>query len=771
MTQVREIQNNFNAGELSPLIRGRVDQARYFNGLETCLNWVPLVQGGLRKRGAWKYAGGVKTNATATYVFPFIFNATNAYILEVGNLYIRIWRADATTGEPAAVGAPTEVVTTYATADLSALQFRQSADTVYITHASYEPRKLERISDTSWRITTISFLPPPTYQAKTDLQRTMYASAATGTGVTLTAGGAGTGANSFFASDQGRYITTNDGGKAIIRTIVSPDAVTADILEGSFKLVASPYAASEWWLLGSPNCLIDTSLPVHLGSSATITSRDTAGGVVRNAFRTGSTTGDVGKYIHMLGGTLKITAVNTSTEVSATMLNLVNAGALTPTSAVAGNWTLEKDTWDATRGYPKAATLGEQRLLFSGAAGEPDTIRGSIIGDYQNFGPGTADDMELIYVLASNEVNIVNWIAFTKFLVVGSARAEWTLKGQLDTGLTPTAVIVKPETFHGSQNGYITKVGNALQYIEWGGRRIREFLYDYLTDAYESEDLTAFADHLTWTTTFLSSAYSQTPYSLLWFVRSDGTLCALTYYRKEKVLGWSRHTTATGAGTSTIESVAVIPNDVKNRNDVWAVIKRTINGATVRYIEVLDWDKYLDCSKTYAGAATATITGLSHLAAESVMIRGTAADGIVRIYPAQTVTADQVTGLSPTVTDAEVGINFTATAKTQRLELPGQATLQGRMKAFGQMVLRCFNTPLLSIGGVRYKAGGVVAGYTAGTVFVIPTTTGMIGTATEDGDLVIGVTQYDTDGRVTITQDLPVPSTLTMLTAPVSVGE
>lgn len=762
MPTIREIQNNFNAGELSPLIRGRIDQARYFNGLETCLNWVPLVQGGIRKRGGFKYAGGVKTNATATYLFPFIFNATNAYILEVGNLYIRIWRANTTTGEPEKVGAPTEVTTTYATADLSSLVLRQSADVVYITHASYAPRKLERISETSWRLTTISFLPPPTYEAKTDLATTMYSSHATGSGRTLTMGD-----TTFLAGDVGRYVTTTDGGKAIITALVDSANVTVDILEGTFKLVAAPYASGEWWLLGSPTSLMSTDIPAGIGDTVTLTGRNTANTANKNTWRPG----DVGKYVHILGGTVKLKTYTSAQVANGLCVTLLSNGASTPSTAVGGAWTLETETWDATRGFPAACTLGEQRLLFAGAAGEPDTIRGSVLGDYQNFGPGTDDDMSLIYVLASNEVNVIKWLDFKKFLLVGSMRAEWTLKGELDTGLTPAAVIVKPETFHGSQNGYITKIGNGVQFIEWGGRRIREFLYDYLTDAYEAEDLTAFADHLTWSNTFLSTAYQQTPYSLLWAVRSDGTLCGLAYHRKEKVLGWSRHTTATGAGTSTIESAAIIPNNVKNRDDLWVVVKRTINGATVRYIEVLDWDKYLDCSLTYSGAATATITGLSHLAAESVMIRGTAADGIERIYPAQTVTSNQVTGLSPTVTDAEVGINFTATAETQRLELPGQATLQGRMKAFGQMTLRCLNTPLLSIGSVRYKAGGVVAGYTAGTVFVIPTTTGMIGTSTDDGDLVIGVTQYDTDGRVTITQDLPVSSILTMLAAPVSVGE
>ena len=762
MPTVHQAQNNFNSGELSPLLRGRIDQARYYNGPDTCLNWVPLVQGGIRVRGAWKYAGGVKTNSTATYVWPFVFNATNAYILEVGNLYIRIWRANTTTGEPEAVGAPTEVTTTYATADLAALQFRQSADTVYITHASYAPAKLERVSETSWRLTTISFLPPPTAEIKTNLATTMYSSNATGSGRTLTLGAANA-----LIGDKGRFVTTTDGGKALITAVPTTSTYTVDILEGSFKLVADPYASGDWWLLGSPTShLVYASFyQTGVGETITIAPKDPDLTTNRNTFRSG----DVGKYLHFLGGTAKITVFTSAAQIDILCLSAFTESTAALYYAIPGSWTMESDTWTSGRGYPKAATLGEQRLLFAGAAGEPDNIRGSVIGDYQSFARGTSDDMELNYVLASNEVNVINWLAFTKFLLVGSARAEWTLKGQLDTGLTPTAVVIKPETFHGSQNGYITKVGNALQYIEWGGRRIREFLYDYLTDAYESEDLTAFADHLTWSTTFLSSAYQQTPYSILWFVRSDGTLCGLTYYRKEKVLGWSRHTTATAAGTSVIESAAVIPNSVKNRDDLWAVIKRTIDGGTVRYIEVLDWDKYLDCSKSYSGAATATITGLSHLAAESVMIRGTAADGIERIYPAQTVTSDQVTGLSPTVETAEVGIAFTATAMTCRIEKPG-AELAGKIKGFGEMKVRCLNLPVLSIGGVRYKAGGVVAGYTAGSVFVIPTGTGAISSSTADGDLIIPVNGYDRDGRVTLTQNLPLGGTVTMLMAEVSVG-
>ncbi len=86
----------------------------------------------------------------------FEFSTTQAYILEFGNLYFRIYKdegqiVDSTSGEPI------EVTTTYAEADLFDLKFSQDADTIYIAHPSYAPRKITRSSHTSWTIAAVSF--------------------------------------------------------------------------------------------------------------------------------------------------------------------------------------------------------------------------------------------------------------------------------------------------------------------------------------------------------------------------------------------------------------------------------------------------------------------------------------------------------------------------------------------------------------------------------------------------------------------------------------
>jgi hypothetical protein len=88
--KVSPIQQSFNAGELSPLMYARSDVAKYKNGLTKCLNAVPLVQGGWARRSGTYYVAPTKANGAARLV-RFEFSTTQAYILELGNLYSRFY--------------------------------------------------------------------------------------------------------------------------------------------------------------------------------------------------------------------------------------------------------------------------------------------------------------------------------------------------------------------------------------------------------------------------------------------------------------------------------------------------------------------------------------------------------------------------------------------------------------------------------------------------------------------------------------------------------
>jgi hypothetical protein len=200
-------QNNFNGGELSPLVYGRVDLEKYQNGLKLCNNFVPLVQGPVERRPGTKHVAEVKTSAAKTRVVPFQFSTEQAYILEFGNTYVRFYKDR---GQILSGGSPVELTTTYVTADLFDLKFTQSADVLYITHPSYPPRKLERLSDTSWTITNITFLDGP--YLLTNATATTLGLSGTSGSVTVTAS-ATTGINNdtgFQTTDVGRLIRWED---------------------------------------------------------------------------------------------------------------------------------------------------------------------------------------------------------------------------------------------------------------------------------------------------------------------------------------------------------------------------------------------------------------------------------------------------------------------------------------------------------------------------------------------------------------------------------
>src|SRR5258708_6458795 len=91
MARATQLQTNFNGGEWSPLAYGRVDLAKYKNGLATCLNYVPTSQGGLTRRPGTRFVAEVKNSANPVRLQRFEFSVTQAYMLEFGAGYIRFY--------------------------------------------------------------------------------------------------------------------------------------------------------------------------------------------------------------------------------------------------------------------------------------------------------------------------------------------------------------------------------------------------------------------------------------------------------------------------------------------------------------------------------------------------------------------------------------------------------------------------------------------------------------------------------------------------------
>jgi len=148
------IQPSFTGGELAPSLHARVDLAKYAVGLKTCRNFVVQAHGGVSNRAGTKFICETKDSTKTTRLIPFEFNTEQTYVLEFGDLIMRVIKDG---GQVESSGSPVEITTPYAHTELANLKFTQSADVMTLCHPSHPPKELKRTSHTAWTLTSVSF--------------------------------------------------------------------------------------------------------------------------------------------------------------------------------------------------------------------------------------------------------------------------------------------------------------------------------------------------------------------------------------------------------------------------------------------------------------------------------------------------------------------------------------------------------------------------------------------------------------------------------------
>lgn len=163
MPRVNILQTNFTAGELTPRMKGRRDVARYQNGAEKIENAIVLVHGGAERRWGLRYCGTAKHSGVAdraTYVLPYVFNRDQAYVLEFGHLYVRVFDIDG--GQLVdALDVPIEIVSPYTSAQLAEVSYHQGGDTLLLYHPDVPTQRLQRQSATVWTMQPVPWVVEP----------------------------------------------------------------------------------------------------------------------------------------------------------------------------------------------------------------------------------------------------------------------------------------------------------------------------------------------------------------------------------------------------------------------------------------------------------------------------------------------------------------------------------------------------------------------------------------------------------------------------------
>ena len=324
---------------------------------------------------------------------------------------------------------------------------------------------------------------------------------------------------------------------------------------------------------------------------------------------------------------------------------------ITGTIEASDEWSL--GAFSTQTGYPSTVCFYEERLVFAGTTEQPQTIFFSESGGFEQFKEGSADGDAMRYSIASQQVNIIRYLQPLRVLVVGTSGGEFAASSSA-TGepLTPTNVQIKRQTTYGASKVSPIQSGNAVLFLQRAKRKIRELMYNFDVDGYMAPDMTILAEHVS-EGGFNDMDIQQEPDNIIWAVRADGQLCGLTYRREEEVVAWHRHKLG-GAFTGVhgsyasktydygiVESVASIPSDL-DEDDLYVVVKRTVNSATKRYIEKLAPLNFgtdvadaifVDSSLSYAGVSN-TLNGAINTTATTITLTSSSAfttSGAVKI--------------------------------------------------------------------------------------------------------------------------------------------
>jgi hypothetical protein len=670
---------SFTAGELSPRMEGRTDFQKYYSSGTILENFVVEPHGPITRRPGTYFVTEVKDSTKKTRLIPFTFSTAQAYILEFGNQYIRFYKNQ---GQILSGASAYEIATPYLETELFDIKFAQSADVMYLCHKNYPTKKLSRTGHTAWTLTNVDFTYGPFMPINIEDTK-LSCSAIIGSAITITADSIiginnGTG---FQTTDIGRLIKIGDSeGYAKITARASTTSITAEVLEplstttpGELKKNCSTsdttiYAVSVTNFPTAGTILIENEQITYTGLDTTA---NTFTGCTRAAYSTTAAVHNAANKIYL--------------------------STIVPTT----NWSL--GYFNSVNGYPTTVTFFEQRLVFGGSLSYPQTIWFSKSGSYENFSSGTKDDSAMVYTIASNQVNAITALKATRTLIVATTGGEFTVSsGANQDAVTPTNLnIRKQSSFGSSQASDAISIGAATLFVQRAKRKIRELAYNFSTDGYLAPDLTILAEHVT-SSGVVQMEYQQEPYGILWCIRTDGVLIGMTYDRAQDIVAWHRHYFGGlfQGGHAVCESIAVI-DGTQNEDEVWVIVKRTINGVTKRYIEYLtpynfnsdlNTFHFLDAGLHYSGSATSRLSGLTHLEGQTVSVIVNGAT-----HPDCVVRSGAITLLRST-TDARVGLNYTSTLQTMRLDEGFKGTDQTKTKRIFDVTLRFLETVGAKVG-------------------------------------------------------------------------
>ncbi len=602
--------------------------------------------------------GSYHTATLKTGTHSLAFTPTGDFYINFSSALSYSVRVDSVSVESSGV---MELSSPWAEVDLASIRYKQSADVVYLACDGYQQRRIERRNNDSWSLVLYEPLDGPFGVINTG-PITITPSALTGD-ITLTAS-----KDLFIGSSSehsGTLYKLTSSGQVVQTSVTAEDSFTGSILVtgvGSSRdfsvSIAGTWSATVTLQRSTDDATWEDVQTYTANTTTTFSDGlDNVEYYYRIGVKTGDfTSGTVELGLSFSGGTLtgivKIRSVSSATSASASVIK-----ALGGTDAT-DDW--YEGQWDATAGFPTAISLYEGRLWHAGRG----SLWGSVSDGYSSFdGDVTGDSGPINRAIGEGPVDRVHWLAGLQRLLMGTTGAEISIRStSFDEPLTSDNANLKRSGSQGAAAVDCVEDGTIGLFVQASGSKVYQLSYKLENNDYDSVDLSELAPEIT-QPSIVKIVIQHQPDTRIHCVRSDGKVAILVKDSAENTLAWVLYET-----DGEVEDAIVLPGSIEDK--VYYTVKRTINGSTVRYLE--RWalesegqggtnNKLADSFVYYPGASVSTITGLSHLEGEEVVLWGNGKD-----LGTYTVTSGSITP-SEAVTSYCIGLPYTADFKSTKL--------------------------------------------------------------------------------------------------------
>ncbi|MBR0700174.1 hypothetical protein JQ599_09705 [Bradyrhizobium diazoefficiens] len=604
----------FAAGELGVQLIGRADLAKYQIAVERMENFIVMKGGGATRAPGTRFVLELKNQSQRGKLIPFRRTSTDYYALVINDGAARFVRQGGFLQNTDTT--PYEASVSWVEADLANLRAAQAGDAIYVASGSKKPQTITRLDTLNWTCTDYAPGTGPVDSQNVDTAITVRAAAVTGTGIALT------GANGPFSADMAGGVMRLDDRDLSLTPEWSP--TETGIASGAQRRWnGNVYQATNPTADAGPNAPVHTSGSVSAGSGY-----------------------QTWLFLHPGYGFVRITAVAGANAATGTVLSQLPA-----TVVSGGTYRWSAPAWTAGKGYPEVVAFNYPRLgWYRGNSGWLTAD-----DDAENFDLGVADDTDAIafrVIAPDGSLVEIKWaLPSSGILVLGTSDIEWVVRGPSSfDALTPKTVKPFPMGSDGSAPQIANAIDGGVMFLGRTQKRLHYTKIDPSSQSQQlaSQELSVMAEHI-FAPGMVGGCWQRDPFRVFWMWFADGSIASLTFMPEQQVAAFCRHPRV----NAFVEDMCCIPSVSSGTDEVYLIVRRTINGQTKRYVEQMAdyftpqspqaptaagaW--FLDCALQVTGSGLTKITQLAHLEGQEVAVfadgamqkRKTVTDGTITL--------------------------------------------------------------------------------------------------------------------------------------------